>query len=120
MPETNPNSSRPRNAARFAVMVVISSLVAMGALALLVNIFEHKQEARNPFFRVVELTDETDDGTVGFATTLTFNPASVPPGTTFVRVYGGITCARITAVEPRWLEDSSGNRYTNPWFSVGP
>ena len=29
--------------------------------ALLVNIFERKQEARNPFFQVVELTDETGD-----------------------------------------------------------
>ena len=32
--------------------------------ALLVNIFERKQEARNPFFRVVELTDETVDPAV--------------------------------------------------------
>jgi nitrite reductase (cytochrome c-552) len=32
--------------------------------ALLVNIFEHKQEARNPFYRVVELTDEMDDAEV--------------------------------------------------------
>ena len=31
---------------------------------LLVNIFERKQEAKNPFFRVVELTDETDDPAV--------------------------------------------------------
>ena len=30
-------------------------------LALLVNIFQRKQEARNPFFRVVELTDDTID-----------------------------------------------------------
>ncbi|HVR69846.1 MAG TPA: ammonia-forming cytochrome c nitrite reductase subunit c552, partial [Vicinamibacteria bacterium] len=29
--------------------------------ALLVNIFEHKQEAKNPFFRVVELDDATED-----------------------------------------------------------
>ena len=28
---------------------------------VLISIFEHKQEARNPFFRVVELTDETED-----------------------------------------------------------
>ena len=28
------------------------------------NIFERKQEARNPFFRVVELTDETEDPAV--------------------------------------------------------
>ncbi len=45
--------------------VAAAALVATGALtALLVNIFERKQEARNPFFRVVELTDETDDPAV--------------------------------------------------------
>ena len=32
--------------------------------ALLVNIMERKQEAKNPFFRVVELTDETEDPAV--------------------------------------------------------
>lgn len=41
--------------------VVAAVLVTFGVTALLVNIFEHKQEARNPFFRVVELTDETLD-----------------------------------------------------------
>ena len=30
-------------------------------LALLINIFERKQEARNPFYRVVELNDTIDD-----------------------------------------------------------
>lgn len=33
---------------------------AVGA-GLLVNIFERKQEAKNPFFRVAELTEQTDD-----------------------------------------------------------
>ena len=33
-------------------------------VALLVNIFERKQEARNPFYRVVELTDDTEDPAV--------------------------------------------------------
>jgi nitrite reductase (cytochrome c-552) len=33
-------------------------------LALLVNIFQRKQEGKNPFFRVVELTDETEDASV--------------------------------------------------------
>ena len=28
------------------------------------NIFERKQEARNPFYRVVELTDDTEDPAV--------------------------------------------------------
>jgi nitrite reductase (cytochrome c-552) len=38
-----------------------AALAATAITALLVNIFERKQEARNPFFRVVELTDETED-----------------------------------------------------------
>ena len=36
----------------------MNRLRVVGA-ALLVNIFERKQEARNPFYRVVELDDET-------------------------------------------------------------
>ena len=38
--------------------------MAIGGLALLVNIMEHKQEAKNPFFRVVELTDNMEDPAV--------------------------------------------------------
>jgi nitrite reductase (cytochrome c-552) len=45
-------------------LVVAAALAAAGVSALLVNIFERKQEARNPFFRVVELTDETEDPAV--------------------------------------------------------
>jgi nitrite reductase (cytochrome c-552) len=45
--------------------IVIAALVAaaVGAIitALLVNIFERKQEARNPFYRVVDLDDTTED-----------------------------------------------------------
>ncbi len=43
---------------------VIAALLTFGLTALLVNIFERKQEARNPFYRVVALTDETEDPTV--------------------------------------------------------
>jgi nitrite reductase (cytochrome c-552) len=43
---------------------MISGLVAAGLMALLINIFEKKQEARNPFYRVVDLTDETVDASV--------------------------------------------------------
>lgn len=46
---------------KFGLAVGIAALVAIGGLALLVNIMEHKQEAKNPFFRVVELTDDTED-----------------------------------------------------------
>src|SRR5689334_19690312 len=49
---------------KFGIVVAAAALVAIGALALLMNIMEHKQEAKNPFFRVVELTDETEDPAV--------------------------------------------------------
>lgn len=49
------------------VLVIAVAAAAIGAAAvtaLLVNIFERKQEARDPFFRVVEITDETTDPAV--------------------------------------------------------
>jgi nitrite reductase (cytochrome c-552) len=48
-------------------VLVLALVAAVGAAALtafLVNIMERKQEAKHPFFRVVELTDETDDPAV--------------------------------------------------------
>ena len=44
--------------------VVLAALVAAGVVALLVNIVQRKQEARNPFYRVVEITDDTEDPAV--------------------------------------------------------
>lgn len=50
---------------RFIALVAgISALATIALLALLITIFEHKQESRNPFFRVVELTDTTEDAAV--------------------------------------------------------
>ena len=49
---------------RFVLPIIVAALAAAAALvvaALLVNIFQRQQEARNPFYRVVELNDETDD-----------------------------------------------------------
>src|SRR5688572_33074211 len=43
------------------LVVGLAVLATVFGLALLVNIFQRKQEARNPFFRVVELTDDTVD-----------------------------------------------------------
>ncbi len=57
----NQSSDRGRGA---LVALVVAALVGAGVSALLVNIFERKQEARNPFFRVVELTDDTEDPAV--------------------------------------------------------
>jgi nitrite reductase (cytochrome c-552) len=53
---------RRLSATRIIVLAVaIGAVAAVAITALLVNIFEHKQEARNPFFRVVELKDDTED-----------------------------------------------------------
>jgi len=56
----------PRGWTRGAV-VTVAAVAAVGTAALtalLVNIFERKQEARNPFFRVVALDDQTSDPAV--------------------------------------------------------
>lgn len=49
---------------RFLLFVAVAAIATVFATAMLVNIFERKQEAKNPFFRVVELTDETEDPAV--------------------------------------------------------
>ncbi len=64
---TDPQPGPPaRMFSRVAVVTLAAvAAVAMAAVtALLVNIMERKQEARNPFFRVVELSDDTEDPAV--------------------------------------------------------
>jgi nitrite reductase (cytochrome c-552) len=54
----------PDNKRRFTWPIIAAAGAALGAVAvtaLLVNIFTRQQEARNPFYRVVELDDETVD-----------------------------------------------------------
>jgi nitrite reductase (cytochrome c-552) len=50
--------SDPRKIVPLTALAAV--LATVGGLALLTNIFERKQEARNPFYRVVELNDDTD------------------------------------------------------------
>jgi nitrite reductase (cytochrome c-552) len=57
-------TSRRRRTLRFIGLVAVVVLATVFGLALLVNIFQRKQEARNPFFRVVELTDDTVDPSI--------------------------------------------------------
>jgi nitrite reductase (cytochrome c-552) len=52
---------RRRTLRLIILTAIVATLVTAAVVALLINIFEHKQEARNPFYRVVELTDETTD-----------------------------------------------------------
>ncbi len=54
-----------RGATKAVVLTaLLATAVAVGVLALLVNIFERKQEARTPFFEVVSITDSTEDPAV--------------------------------------------------------
>jgi len=46
------------------LLVIIAAIMAIGSTALLINILEHKQEAKNPFYRVTELTDDIDDPSI--------------------------------------------------------
>ena len=62
-PKDVPCINPPRRG-RILLIAAALALVAaatFGVTALLVNIFQHKQEARNPFFRVVDLDDNTVD-----------------------------------------------------------
>lgn len=61
-PSSKERKPERRRTIKLIVLTAIVAAVVTGAVvALLINIFEHKQEARNPFYRVVELTDETTD-----------------------------------------------------------
>ena len=65
MDENETPKPTSRQTLRLIVLVtVVVMLVTAGTTALLVNIFERKQEARNPFFRVVEVNDTIDDPAV--------------------------------------------------------
>jgi nitrite reductase (cytochrome c-552) len=45
----------------FSVLLIVVAGVTFGVTALLVTIFEHRQEARTPFVRVVEVDEGTTD-----------------------------------------------------------
>jgi nitrite reductase (cytochrome c-552) len=52
------------SAGLFIVVVIVVALVAVGITALLINIIERKSEARNPYVRLVEVTEDTTDPAV--------------------------------------------------------
>ncbi len=61
---TEPSRDPPRTrrpALTWIALVLGAAVVTIGLAALLTNIFERKQEARDPFYRVVALTDSTTD-----------------------------------------------------------
>jgi len=76
MPDT---TTPPRPSSRRVPLIVAtlvgSAAVAFLAISLLTNIFQRKQEAKNPYLRLVEVTDETTD--------------SAPWGVNWARQYDG-------------------------------
>lgn len=53
-----------RSGAWLVVAAVVAALATLGIAALLTNIFERRAEGRDPFVRVVEITDSTVDAAV--------------------------------------------------------
>ena len=62
LPQQTP--SRRFGARSLATVAALAAVSAVAIAALLTNIFRRQQEARNPFYRVVELTDTTEDAAV--------------------------------------------------------
>ncbi len=59
-PSREPSRDR-RRLLTWAALILGAAAVTIALAALLTNIFERRQEARNPFYRVVTLTDSTTD-----------------------------------------------------------
>ena len=64
MTDREPATLRPWSRRAVIIVAGVAALAAAALTALLVNIMERKGEAEHPFFRVVELTDETTDPAV--------------------------------------------------------
>src|SRR5688500_13642360 len=59
------DSRRPRFTGRWLVVAAVgAAVVTLGLAALLTSIFQRKAEALDPFVRVVEVTDTTQDPAV--------------------------------------------------------
>jgi nitrite reductase (cytochrome c-552) len=58
---TTDTAGNPSNKRLLVLTICVAALVAVGIATLLVNVAQHKQEAKIPFFKSVELTNTTED-----------------------------------------------------------
>lgn len=66
VPGNGQPTSRSRRPWILAVLILLVSVVTFGVTAVLVSIFEHRQEARTPFVRIVDVNEiSTDPGPWG-------------------------------------------------------
>ena len=54
-------STTRRNIWVLVAVIALAAFATIGIAALLTNIFQHKQEARNPYIRVVDVDETTTD-----------------------------------------------------------
>jgi nitrite reductase (cytochrome c-552) len=64
LPDTDTARSKKRQTVIIAALVASAAVVSALVTALLVNVFERKQEAKQPYVRVVQVDEETTDPTV--------------------------------------------------------
>lgn len=57
-------SNRRRTALLIGIGLLLGALVTVGVAALLINIFQHRVESQNPYFRVVNIDEKTFDPAV--------------------------------------------------------
>ncbi len=55
------NATRKRGALAYAMVALVAAIAAAAVTALIINIFQHKQEAKNPFLKLVEVTNDDVD-----------------------------------------------------------
>jgi nitrite reductase (cytochrome c-552) len=60
----NKSSERVRSVKVVVITAFVALIAVIAGMALFKNILERRQEARNPFFRVVELTEDIEDPAV--------------------------------------------------------
>jgi nitrite reductase (cytochrome c-552) len=54
-------TGKRRNVLAYVLIAIVAAVVAAGITALLINIFQRKQEAKNPFLKLVEVTENDVD-----------------------------------------------------------
>jgi nitrite reductase (cytochrome c-552) len=61
MTTNSAESPRPHRILPFVIVALVATAAAVGAMLLFTDILQKKEEAKNPYFRVVKIDDDTED-----------------------------------------------------------